>query len=367
MFFGRQDVFAYIREHLLGAYQNNIIVLHGQRRTGKTSVLYRLPGVMAESHHCVLLDMQGIAVRNESELFYTLSDEIVYALEKAGLQAPLPTREEYDAQPEFTFRSRFLRGLYPILGDRHLLLMLDEFEELQRHVEEGHISPGIFPFLRTIMQHERPVDFIFSGTHKLEDLAAEYWSILFNIATYKQISFLERAEVERLIVEPVAPFGMEYDPSAVRHIYGVTAGHPFLTQLVCHEMVAYHNESERSYITVTDVDTVLERIAERGEAHFKYVWAGADGPERLTMLALAELLVHTDAATAADVAALTQNRRQSLDADAALRALIRLESRDIVARTAPGSERFRFRVDLVRRWVARNPQLIDTVVLEASS
>jgi hypothetical protein len=363
MFFGREDVFAYIREHLLGTYQNNIIVLHGQRRTGKTSVLYRLPEVMAESHYCVLLDMQGIAVRSESELFYTLSDEIAYALEKTGLQVTLPPREEYDAQPEFSFRSRFLRGLYPTLGDRHLLLMLDEFEELQRHVEEGHIGPGIFPFLRTIMQHERPVDFVFSGTHKLEDLAAEYWSILFNIATYKQISFLDRPVVERLITDPVAPFGMEYDPTAVRHIYGVTAGHPFLTQLVCHEMVAYHNESERSYITVADVDTVLGRIAERGEAHFKYVWAGADGPERLTMLALAELLVHTDAATAAEIAALTQNRRQSFDADTALRALVRLESRDIVARTAPGSERFRYRVDLVRRWVAKNPQLIDTVSL----
>jgi hypothetical protein len=47
----------------------------------------------------------------------------------------------------------------------------------------------------------------------------------------------------------------------------------------------------------------------------------------------------------------------------ALRALIRLESRDIVARTAPGSERFRYRVDLVRRWVAKNPQLIDTANL----
>jgi hypothetical protein len=367
MFFGRQDVFAYIREHLLGVYQNNIIVLHGQRRTGKTSVLYRLPEVLGDTHYCVLLDMQGIAARSEAELFYTLSDEIAYALDKAGLSVTVPPREEYDAQPEFTFRSRFLRGIYPALGAKHLLLLFDEFEELQRHVEDGHIGTGIFPFLRTIMQHEQPVDFIFSGTHKLEDLAAAYWSILFNIATYKQISFLERGEAERLITEPVAPFGMEYDPLAVRQVYGVTAGHPFLTQLVCHELVAYHNETERSYITVADVDAVLERIAERGEAHFKYVWAGADGAERLTMLALSELLVHADAATAAEIAALTQNRRQSLDADTALRALVRLESRDIVARTAPGSERFRFRVDLVRRWVARNPQLIDTVVLSETA
>ena len=47
MFVGRQDVFDFVREHLLGTYQNNVIVLHGQRRTGKTSILYRLNEVLA--------------------------------------------------------------------------------------------------------------------------------------------------------------------------------------------------------------------------------------------------------------------------------------------------------------------------------
>ena len=41
-----------------GAYQNNVIVLHGQRRTGKTSILYRLQEVMAGTHVGVLVDMQ---------------------------------------------------------------------------------------------------------------------------------------------------------------------------------------------------------------------------------------------------------------------------------------------------------------------
>jgi hypothetical protein len=262
-----------------------------------------------------------------------------------------------------TFRARFLRQIYPQMGKKQLLLMFDEFEEIQRHVEEGHIGEGIFPFLRNLMQHEDKVDFLFSGTHKLEDLVAEYWSILFNIATYKKISFLERAEVERLVGEPVAPFGMAYDPLAVDHVYEVTAGQPFLTQLVCHEIVAYHNEARRSYITVADVDLVLERIAERGEAHFKYIWAEADPAERAVMLALAELLAHSGGATVEDVAGLSERRDRSLGLEGALHALLRLESRDIVARTALGSERFRFRVDLVRRWVAGSPQLADTVGL----
>ena len=129
------------------------------------------------------------------------------------------------------------------------------------------------------MQHEPRLDFLFSGTHKLEELGAEYWSILFNIAAYKRITFLDPDEIHRLVTEPVAAYGMEYDPLAVERIVQVTAGHPYFTQVVCHEMVAYHNETERNYLTVTSVDEVLERIIERGEAHFKYIWAGATPEE----------------------------------------------------------------------------------------
>ena len=258
MFVGRQDVFDFVREHLLGAYQNNVIVLHGQRRTGKTSILYRLQEVMADTHVAVLVDMQGKAARGTADFLYALSDDIVYALENHSIFVELPERREYEEAPEFTFRSRFLRAAVGQLDGRNLLLMFDEFEELQKRVEDGRLEPEIFPFLRYLMQHEPRLDFLFSGTHKLEELGAEYWSILFNIAAYKRITFLDDDEVRRLVAEPVAPYGLEYDPLAVDRIIQVTAGHPYFAQVVCHEMVAYHNETERSYLTVTCVDEVLE-------------------------------------------------------------------------------------------------------------
>ena len=51
VFVGRKDIFKFVRENLVGSHQNNVIILHGQRRTGKTSVLYRLKDVMDESHY----------------------------------------------------------------------------------------------------------------------------------------------------------------------------------------------------------------------------------------------------------------------------------------------------------------------------
>ncbi|MBN1887090.1 MAG: ATP-binding protein [Thermoflexales bacterium] len=351
MFVGRQDVFEFVREHLLGTYQNNVIVLHGQRRTGKTSVLYRMEEVLADTHLAVLIDMQGKAARGEVDFLYSIADDIAYALENKGISVELPERREFEESPEFFFRSRFLRGVYQALGDKNLLLMFDEFEELQKRVEDGKLTADIFPYLRNLMQHERRVDFVFAGTHKLEELAAEYWSILFNIAEYKKITFLDYAEVARLVTQPVAPYGLEYDPLAIERIYQVTAGHPYFTQLVCHELVAYHNETRRSYLTTTEVNAALEHIIERGEAHFKYIWAESSTSQRLVLLALAELLEASDAATSKDVEGVLLKRGRPLNGHDLPQALASLESRDILMRADPRSNLYRFRVDLIRRWI----------------
>ncbi len=352
VFVGREDVFAFIKENMLGTHQNNVIILHGQRRTGKTSVLYRLGEVMAESHYGVLIDMQGKPARGEADFLFSIADDIVFALEDHDIIVEPPKREDFEEQPEFFFQSRFLRGLRSHLNGKNLLLLFDEFEELQRRVEDGRLQPEIFQFLRNLMQHEECVDFVFSGTHKLEELGAEYWSILFNTAAYKPITFLSDADMERLIRHPIAQYNMEYDPLAEERIIKVTAGHPYFAQLVLHEMVVLHNESQRSYMTVMDVDNGLERIVERGEAHFKFIWSESSEEERLVLQAIAELLVSTDAVNVKDMQTfLTDCGYQS--SDDWQQALLNLEGRDILKRPSAKSPMYRFKVDLIRLWIDR--------------
>ncbi|MCA9949018.1 MAG: ATP-binding protein [Anaerolineales bacterium] len=350
VFVGRNDIFAFIRENLLGTHQNNVIILHGQRRTGKTSVLYRLGQVMVETHVGVLIDMQGKPARNEVDFLYSIADDIVFALEDAGIDVELPHRAEFEESPEFYFRARFLRSLYPHLNGKHLLLMFDEFEELQSRVENGRLQPEIFQFLRNLMQHEDPLDFVFSGTHRLEDLGAGYWSILFNIAAYKPVTFLAPAEVKRLMIEPVADYDIEYDPLAADRIIQMTAGHPYFTQLILHEMMVYHNESERNYLTLADVDHGVERILERGEAHFKHIWAESADEERLVLQAMAELLHSAEVVDAQDMRTFLHERGYHSE-DNWQMALASLNGRDILTRRDVRSRRYRYKVDIIRLWI----------------
>jgi len=118
-------------------------------------------------------------------------------------------------------------------------------------------------------------------------------------------------------------------------------------------MVAYHNETERNYLTVTCVDHVLERIIERGEAHFKYIWAGATPDEQWLMLALTDLLPDAEATTTpAQVVEELCRKGCTLQGEAVSHALAQLQSKDIVTRSGPQSSLYRFKIDLIRRWIA---------------
>ena len=51
MFFGREDVFSWIEQNIGGQFSDNMLVIHGQRRVGKTSVLKQLGNRLPDNLH----------------------------------------------------------------------------------------------------------------------------------------------------------------------------------------------------------------------------------------------------------------------------------------------------------------------------
>jgi len=202
LFFGRDDIIQVIQENLLAAHQNNLVLI-GQRRTGKTSLLKQLPARLDERYVPVYLDGQSLALDpGLANFFYSLATEISFALEDQGFE--LTTGFELAAfadSPAATFERSFLPVVYRAMGERCLLLLLDEFEELETSVRRGNLDPSIFGFLRHLIQHTANLSVIFCGTHHLEELVADYWSVLFNISLYRHVAFLSREEALRLIQE----------------------------------------------------------------------------------------------------------------------------------------------------------------------
>src|SRR5437764_14035015 len=81
MFFGREDVFQFIRQTLIGQHRDNVIVLYGQRRTGKTSVLYQ-----TRSHNVGLYKKISFLDRNVTSDLITQPVKDYYQVEPAAVE-----------------------------------------------------------------------------------------------------------------------------------------------------------------------------------------------------------------------------------------------------------------------------------------
>ena len=77
MFFGRTAEFRFVETRLKNRAQGMVIVLSGERRTGKSSILYQiLNGRLGKGYLPVFLDMQAQVVQNDAEFLTALSSKL---------------------------------------------------------------------------------------------------------------------------------------------------------------------------------------------------------------------------------------------------------------------------------------------------
>jgi hypothetical protein len=366
MFFGREDVMDFLLEQLAAAHRNNLVLI-GPRRTGKSSLLKQLPLRLRNEFLPVYLDGQALALDPGLPAFlHAVATEISIALEERGEKLPPPAIAAFAQAPTAYFEKSFLADVRRRLGERHLLLLLDEFEELESAVRRGTLDASIFPFLRHLIQHAGNLSVIFCGTHRLEELASDYWNVLFNISLYRQIGFLSKEEAARLVQEPVAEYGMGCDDLALEKIWRLTAGHPYFLQLICHSLVNRHNRQRRSYVTVGDVNASVEEILTTGEAHFVYLWMESTPVQKLALYAMSRL---SGAGSLAPGQAAEELKRQGItvDADALGGAFRNLAARDIFAAfhqpNPPFGEIYAWKLGLLGSWVEKSRSL-DRILAE---
>ena len=288
VFFGREQLIADLADNLQGKYQDNPIVLYGQRRTGKTSLLYALKRYLPKEQYIpVFYNAEG--VDSPLSLFWSLANQIYDACRETGIVLSQPTRDQYTTYASAQFENNFLRDATSLLGKRRLLLMIDEFESLEDAVKDNLLPRTIFSFLRKMMQHQRQLSFIFCGTHQLQELTRQYWQIFFNAALPFRITFLDENATKDLIQVPIHGH-FAYDELALMRILTLTGGHPYFTQLLCHSIVSLVNKRQLGYVTRNEVDDVARLLIQNGNDHLDYIWNESGTIERALLLSLSKEL-----------------------------------------------------------------------------
>ncbi|MEC4885656.1 MAG: ATP-binding protein, partial [Scytonema sp. PMC 1070.18] len=296
-FKGRIDIFREI-ESLTLSQQPPILLLYGERRTGKTSALKYLPDKVDSTLVPLLVDLQGAASATTLE---GLAENLVSQILEAARRLPRPLDLPYPnlgknanfsanfcnfANDPFIELQNWLTEIERTHPNKRFLLCLDEFERLSEVVETTR-SRVPLNFLRNVLQHRRRWTLLFSGSHLVSELPSYWNDYLINTRTVR-VSFLDEESARELIVEPVEDFPKIYEPEAVDKIIELTHCQPYLVQLLCYEVVEYLNQEIRmnrretttAKATLQDIQTVIPTVLERGDQYFRELWTSLSEKDR---------------------------------------------------------------------------------------
>jgi hypothetical protein len=299
-------------------------------------------------------DMAGETsfVASTADLLLGLADRVYTAVRRVypDIACPEPDPEAYTTQARAQFQlNRLLEGVRETLGGCILVLALDEFEGVERAVEEGKIGREIYQFLRAKTQ-EPWLALMFGGLHTLDEMSRDYQQPFYGSYENIPVSYLAHSSAWRLITNPTEDFVLNYEPEAIEQVIAVTGGQPYLVQQICRDALDHLNhelfdlELARDVrITLGDVNAVLDDdFFRRGTVYFDGVWSQAS--ERDQRMLLQVMARQDEPWTSVELEATT-----SLDVRTLRRHLRWAERHDIVCQLE--SDLWGFHVPLMRRWI----------------
>ncbi|MEM7539749.1 MAG: tetratricopeptide repeat protein, partial [Chloroflexota bacterium] len=357
-FIGRADV---MRETLrvLRHSNTNAIVLHGQRRIGKTSILLRLEKDLAgdelgeEQSSPVYFDLQDKAAMQLGDVLYQLAQSIAVVIAMT-----LPDHTQFDADGEF-FRKQFLSDAAKHAAPRKLVLLFDEFDVLDSP-QKGQAGSAFFPYLRTWMAQAQYVKFVFVLGRRPEELSTA------TLATFKgtrnrRVSLVNQNETIDIIRLSEKNNSLVWTKDAIHQVWQWTQGHPYFTQLLCSEIweAAYDdNPAKLPTIALDNVEDVIDDAIEQGRNAIEWIWDGLPSAERIVMAAMAE--EKTDIISRQQLMEILNRSGIRLILHELEFAPEALEKWDLLRKvTQADSDNiyYRFAIPLMKRWVCQNKPL----------
>jgi len=354
MFFGREDDFQYVMRKIGSSRSNQVLVFCGERRSGKTSILFQiLGGRLGERFLPVLVDMQILAgIRDDAQFWKAILKTAVDTLQVPELGLEELARGRPESRLEELFEG-FLSGVESRFPERTLLFLLDEYELIEEKIRDGSLSESTIHYLAGALESPHRISFIFTGSTNLENRKVSFWKGLLAKSIYRKISYLSHDDTARLVREPLAG-SVSYPNEVVERIYRLSGGHPFYTQVICQNLVDRLIEEDRAEPTAEDLAMIVTGIVDNPLPQMIYSWNSLSDSSKILLAALGGSLADGEAwAEPGELARFLRSSRLRL-AYARAQLLISLEEayhRELLEKRE--GERYRFRMDLLRLWVRR--------------
>lgn len=348
-FIGRTDLFRDVLRVLKNPNENGMI-LYGQRRIGKTSVLKELKAELPSkgSYLPVFFDPEGKASLSSDQILRQLAERISREL---NIPPPDNLRENFSEE----FREDFFPYILSRLPEEAVpVFLFDEFD-IQTDFARAQAGNLFFPYLRDLMnENSRRLKFIFALGRRPEELGTGHLS-LFKHLKSKRISLLPQEETAALVRLSEKNDSLKWPDAATEEIYHITSGHPYLTQQLCQVIWDKKHDSpsaEVPEVSIGDIREAVPESLENAKNSLEWLWDGLDAAERVVASALAS----------AGPGTVSQEQLEKCLEENGVRILIgelqeaprMLELYDMTERRDRG---YCIRVELLRCWIAEQKSL----------
>jgi hypothetical protein len=286
-FIGRADILRKVSQELRGPKQN-AIMLYGQRRIGKTSVLQQLQvQLRAEGgYRPIYFDLQDNSSNALGQMVVELARSIAHELE-------LAEPDLGDDADEFFQKEWLPKALEKLPDSQSLVLLFDEFDVLAAPNEDQSERAGaaFFPYLRELIAcNPERLNFVFVIGRNVADLTSIAMSV-FKAVPSRRVSLLDHDDTAQLVRLAEKSGTLIWSDSAVERIWQYTSGHPYLTQQLCSHVWerAYEEEPETPpEQSSDDVEAAVDDTLEASRNMLEWLWNGLGPAERVITSALAE-------------------------------------------------------------------------------
>lgn len=362
MFVGRDDLLARLESSLLSGSGSKSIVMFGQKRAGKSSLIEHLRRRLVRRGDVVpvCFSVQEIASELTVPAFFHRilqgTSEALDELRYGGRDVPdfsPPGIAVIESHPVLRFHtemSSVVRAMERHPASLRIVLLVDEFTDIFKEIRKERIPREFMKAWKAIVE-KRYFASMLVGQDVMPAFKEEFPNE-FGVTEDVRVTYLDDGAATTLVEKPI---GRErFAGGTVPRLLGLTANSPYYTMMFCARLVDYMNDTRSVIVTEADIRAVEDGMLR--------------GDRRLTRDKFDNLLTAGDGvsdggvdpaetlAVCATIARETEKEkwcaRESLRGDfddANLDALLSdLERRDVVERKGMA---YRLRVGLFRDWL----------------
>lgn len=365
MFYGRDDLLRRMSDLICSSPTLKSVVIYGQKRTGKSSVLFHLARSLTPPIVPVEFSLgQTASTISLPAFLYLIMQEVDTVLLRQWVEAtdappPRPGYEELCTLPELKFHDymgqvhRFLSQRVPG-GRPRLMLLIDEFSYLYNAISAGHLPTSFMKSWKAILE-KRYFGCVLVGQQVMVPFMRQFQNE-FQVSEQIPLSYLDPEGAKELIETPIRiPITLEtrYRGPALPLLLELTAGSPYYIQIFCNRLVQYMNRKRKRVVSDADIERVkIELVSGNNrldEGAFDNLMSVGD--QEVDPLKRRDV----EAALRAVAAATKRQRYYDLNSSAsaaggpATEILNELVDREVLERE--GSSRYRIRVGLFKEWL----------------